>query len=254
MKRGILLLFACTLFFSSCKEQTSPPTIVDSQTTSLEIQMNYTFNNGTLEFGEQLFNTGSNMVSFSNIQYYISGLELRKADGSWQYIGGHHLVKSTKTGPALISYSNVPKGQYDGIRFLIGVDSLSNHADPALWPNDHPLSVLVGGVMHWSWNSGYIFIKVEGEYDEISGTRAGFSYHIGRDDLKVNVQHLGTTLNLNSPLKVGFNFDLKDFFTNPNILRIEPTTSSTHSSVGDTVATILHENLQRSVTWAGTFQ
>jgi len=254
MKRSIVFLCACTLIFSSCREQTSPPTIADSQTTSLEIQMNYTFDNGTLEFGEQLFNTGANMVSFSNIQYYISGLELRKADGSWQNIGGHHLIQSTKTGPALITFNNIPKGQYDGIRFLIGVDSLSNHADPALWPNDHPLSVLVGGVMHWSWNSGYIFIKVEGDYDDVGGARAGFSYHLGRDDLKVRVEHLGTTINLNSPLKVGFNFDLKSFFSNPNVLRIVPTTSSTHSSVGDTVATILHQNLQESFSWAGIIQ
>lgn len=254
MKYSSVFFSACLLFFSACREETSTPVVVDAQTTSLDIQMNYKFDNATLEIGEQLFNTGSNLVSFSNIQYYVTGLELRKADGNWQYVGGHHLVTSNRTGPAIITFDNVPKGQYDGIRYLIGVDSSSNHADPSIWPNNHPLGVLIGGVMHWSWNSGYIFIKVEGDYDDVGGARAGFSYHLGRDDLKVRVEHLGTTINLNSPLKVGFNFDLKSFFSNPNVLRIVPTTSSTHSSVGDTVATILHQNLQESFSWAGIIQ
>jgi hypothetical protein len=72
----------------------------------------------------------------------------------------------------------VPKGDYRQISFTIGVDSLRNTMeiarrtgvlDPAAAGND----------MYWTWNSGYIFFKIEGTSPSSAEAGNVFMYHIG---------------------------------------------------------------------------
>ena len=66
---------------------------------------------------------------------------------------------------------NVPVGDYTGITFTIGVDSLRNVAGAqsgALDPSNN---------MFWSWNTGYIFLKMEGTSPE-SPSKA-LVFHVG---------------------------------------------------------------------------
>lgn len=163
---------------------------------------------------------------------------------------GYGLLSPDNSAKASFTFKDIPKGIYEGIRFTIGVDSIANHSDPAIWPNDHALSIMVGGSMHWTWNSGYIFIKVEGQYDIPGSSPGGFAYHLGRDDLKVVYTQEGINLNLqeNNGTAV-FSMDLKKFFDQPNAFTISPETSFTHSAPRDTVAEQLHQNMQNMVTF-----
>lgn len=64
----------------------------------------------------------------------------------------------------------------EGIEFSVGVDNqpnnnpndpssnTTNHADPSLWPNGHPLN-LQSPSMHWGWASGYMFAFMAGSVD-----------------------------------------------------------------------------------------
>jgi len=62
--------------------------------------------------------------------------------------------------------TNVNLGNYDiseleRISLYVGVDSLTNHSDPASWPAEHPLAPQFP-TMHWGWASGYKFVTLEG--------------------------------------------------------------------------------------------
>jgi hypothetical protein len=80
----------------------------------------------------------------------------------------------------------LPVGKYKGIRFRVGLDSLTNHGDPAKYTESHPLSTFKN--MHWTWKSGYKFTVMEGKVDasatggQMYPTTA-FSYHTGTDEL-----------------------------------------------------------------------
>jgi hypothetical protein len=71
---------------------------------------------------------------------------------------------------------------YQGMLFSLGVplvDStgdMLNHGDASL--RTYPLDV--DADMYWSWNPGYIFLKIDGQVERVSGWSA-FSYHIGGD-------------------------------------------------------------------------
>ncbi len=246
-----LLFFVLLLGLQACKdpEVTNPGPVPVAGTTSLNLQLEHYFGNEAIVLNQFTYNTGQNTLGFSNIQYFISGVQLKKADGSWISVPGYAQFTAQSISSGTTQFTEVPKGLYEGIRFNIGVDSVANHTDPSIWPNGHPLSIMEGGPMHWSWNSGYIFIKVEGQYEIPGNPMGGFAYHIGRDDLLLEVKEEGIVLNLQeNPASVIFRMDLKKYFNDPNTFTVSPETSFTHSTVNDTVADQLFQNMHSMMT------
>ncbi|WP_420149548.1 MbnP family protein, partial [Spirosoma sp.] len=74
--------------------------------------------------------------------------------------------------------NNIPAGDYAGLTFLIGVDSLRSLSDL-----DKRTDVLDPGLnngMYWDWNSGYIFLKLEGKSAAAPAAQNNeFFYHVG---------------------------------------------------------------------------
>ena len=67
----------------------------------------------------------------------------------------------------------VPDDKYQSISFTIGVDSIHNCSGlqtGALDPTN---------AMFWAWNTGYIFLKLEGTADASHSPGHFFEYHIG---------------------------------------------------------------------------
>jgi hypothetical protein len=253
--KKLVFLFVGVLVLSACEPDPKPPvggnTNSDEQV-SMSLAISHTFGNMPLTLNQPYFNTGRNDIRFTNIQYFVSDLKLQKMDGSWLTVPFYAMFTAQSQESAQVNIANIPKGNYKGVGFSIGVDSIANHSDPAIWPNGHPLSIMEGGAMHWSWNSGYIFIKVEGNYKIDGNPDGGFAYHIGRDDLRVDIRQENIQLDLNaSGNTVQFSLDLQTFFDSPNSFTITPATSFTHAAVGDTVATQLTQNLQAAINFEG---
>lgn len=71
--------------------------------------------------------------------------------------------------------------QYDSITFLIGVDSLHNVSGAQTGALD-PVND-----MFWTWNSGYVMAKLEGNSSSSPQMNQKFEYHIGGYSGKHNV-------------------------------------------------------------------
>ena len=68
---------------------------------------------------------------------------------------------------------NIPSAQYDSIYFTLGIDSavqvkgvMGGDLDPS-------------NNMYWTWQSGYIHLKMEGYFSSGTGPDRTFQYHIG---------------------------------------------------------------------------
>lgn len=119
--------------------------------------------------------------------YFISNILLKKSDGTiftYPQDSSYFLVRETFSASKQIVLKRIPAGQYTAITFTIGVDSLRNTMDISrrkgvLDPGDISHD---GDGMYWSWNSGYIFLKMEGTSSKVAPDPAGnqkFRYHIG---------------------------------------------------------------------------
>ncbi|UOQ74769.1 MbnP family protein [Hymenobacter cellulosilyticus] len=156
--------------FSNCKKDAA----AEPQVGKLAIEMDHVVGNSSLVLNAATPNyttPSGDRFSVSTLRYYISNIRLRKEDGS-EYIQpeSYYLVDATRPDSKVLTLENVPTGDYTGITFTIGVDAARNTAGAqkgALAPSD----------MFWSWNTGYIFLKLEGKSPEADN--GAFTYHIG---------------------------------------------------------------------------
>ena len=106
----------------------------------------------------------------SRLDFLLSGLALKKKDGTWLESQDWFAYLSTATGRLTAKGTGTPEGEYTGIRFRIGVDEQVNKADPNRHAPDHALNPQVNG-LHWGWMGGYIFLALEGRFQQYSSRR-----------------------------------------------------------------------------------
>ena len=97
-------------------------------------------------------------LKFDKFKYYLTNVQLKKSDGTWwKDIESYYLVDLSLLNGNIITIDNVPNGTYTEMKYVLGVDSARNNSGA----QTGVLSVANG--MFWSWNTGYIFLKAEGE-------------------------------------------------------------------------------------------
>jgi hypothetical protein len=148
---------------------------------------------GTVSFGMDhivgtsalVLNTGSytnavgQQFTVSKFNYIVSNFKLKKADGSEYAVPeSYFLISEDAAGNAASSgtefeLKNIPVGDYTGMSFLVGVDAPRNLAGA----QQGALATTNG--MYWDWVQGYVFLKMEGTWQQTNGTNTALQYHIG---------------------------------------------------------------------------
>lgn len=108
------------------------------------------------------------------LRWYLSGPQLlRNGEVVFTPKKRHHLLDSENTETLDLQF-NTPAGlNYDEIRFILGVDSLT--AAGGAFGGD--LDPTMG--MYWTWRSGYINFKLEGTAPECPARKHRFQFHVG---------------------------------------------------------------------------
>lgn len=158
--------------------------------------------------------SASRAFTVTDFRYYLSNITaIRDDDTGLDLSCSAMLVEPQKRE---YDPGRLPAGSYKALRFTLGLDSAVNHGDPTLFAAGHPLSIQTPS-MHWDWNSGYIFMKLEGMADTTKTGRGApitkFFYHIGMDRMKrvITVQtrfSIGSSSKNSVPLK----FDIAEIF------------------------------------------
>ncbi len=140
----------------------------------LLIDFRHYVGNDPLVFKEKEYtNELGQKFTVTKFKYYVSNIELRTDSGKVFSSDEYFLINEDEPLSKSISLKGVPAGNYISISFIIGVDSLHNCSglqEGALDP--------VKG-MFWAWNTGYIFLKLEGKSDVSTAQGGIFEYHIG---------------------------------------------------------------------------
>jgi hypothetical protein len=108
----------------------------------------------------------------AKLKYYISHVIVNNVQHSFAEPNSYHLID--ETNPASLSFSfATPVSIYHSISFIVGVDSIKNVSGAqtdALDPANG---------MFWTWNSGYVFFKLEGRSTASAIINNKIEYHIG---------------------------------------------------------------------------
>ncbi len=170
-----ILAFATVFSITSCEEED------ESTPGPLTLHFENRAGSSTLNFGQAYTNEAGESLTFSTFNYYISNIKLKKADGTYYTVpkdSSYFLIDGADNESHEITLNDVPGGDYVGFEFVLGVDSLKSASDIGQRTGVlDPAGAAQG--MYWMWNSGYIFVKVEGTSPEVTEADGAFFYHIG---------------------------------------------------------------------------
>ena len=229
--RYLFVISVSLLAVFSCKKKPVPPEPV-AATPQLKMSVLPVFGTDVLSLDSTYITDDNWGIQFTDIKFYVTDLkngsnvltdaalyDCRASSNSFFQVEGDHANFSQLTG-------------------TVGVGATLNHSDPSAFPSSSVLNIAVANDMHWTWNFGYIFIKIEARADTIPDGIPLFdhylTYHVGTDNFtgalnlpSVNWSDAGSNVHT-TMLKL----DLHKFIdnpTNPIDIRSEKTT---HSAAG----------------------
>lgn len=171
----VILVFVALISLSACNKNGEKPN--SDFTMSFQTQVNgenYNIN--------EVYNyDGAVDIKFEIFQFYLSDITIVNSDGDERLVSEIELFRFDATGNSSLAFE-VPHGEYETIKFGIGVKKELNEADPANYAIEgHPLNTIEN--TYWGWAGMYRFITSEGRYDsDLDGTFDGtFAYHTGRE-------------------------------------------------------------------------
>ncbi len=180
-----IIKFAFLLAFTLCLASCDGGSGVDPDAKgSVTVEFENIFGGNPLEFGKDYTNAQGEKFNIATFDYFISNIRLRKTDGTEFAVpqdSSYFLVKGEEKDTHKLKLNNVPGGDYNGLTFTIGVDSLRNTMDISKRTGALDVGKAANG-MYWQWNSGYIFLMMEGKSEVIPAEKDPenkFRYHIG---------------------------------------------------------------------------
>jgi cytochrome c peroxidase len=180
---------------------------------------------------------GRESSRLSRLDYLLSKLALKKADGAWVESRDWFAFFSLDKGQLRAEADGLPAEPFTAIRFQVGVPPEINQADPAIWPVGHALNPQVCG-LHWGWQGGYVFMALEG----YALKQQAFSFHVANDP-NVALVELPVSFRGGGPLTIHLTLNAARLLKGVDF---EKDGTSTHSRVGDPLATKLRANIEKA--------
>jgi hypothetical protein len=171
-----------------------------------------------LVLGKTFQNPFGENITISRFKYYVSNIVLiDDNDQSFILSDGSFLIDEADESSKVIKLLS-PVKNIKAIGFLLGVDSSRNVSGVQTGALD-PMNG-----MFWTWNTGYIYAKLEGQSDSSHAPAHYFAYHIGgykqgKNATREIILKLPASLsNKHSSLTITANID--QWFKSKNTIRI----------------------------------
>lgn len=236
MRLNLVLLLSALVLVLSCKKKQEDPPVEPVVEKTLLIEVHPVFGTETLYLDSVYSFANGDLIRFDELKFYFEnprngGTQLIDA-GLFDYRARGRKLLETKG-----NYSS-----FNSIQANIGIDTSLNHDDPSGFASASMLNIMNSNDMHWGWNPGYIFVKIEAKtdtlVDAVENLNHTIVYHVGLD---ANLQQVSFT-NVNwmavNSTKHQFNLelDMEAFFNGPQSINIRNEYSS-HSAAGQEVLT-----------------
>lgn len=162
----ILLFITTILFFAGNRSI--------AQNGKLEIRFRHSVGSSVLISDSVYVNSFNEKFSINKLKYYVSNFSLSKTSNLQQLRISHECFLINEGEPSTKSIQlKIPAGEYSSIQFILGVDSIQNISGAQTGALD-PLND-----MFWTWNTGYVMAKLEGNSPLSKLSQQMIEYHIG---------------------------------------------------------------------------
>mgnify|MGYP000140182256 CR=1 FL=1 len=181
--KKLFLLVSIVAGFSACNSESVEP-IGPNDKNNVTIEFENRVAAQTLVLNDTKYtNSSGEDFTITTLNYFISNVALKKTDGTVVKMPDQYfLVRQADKSTLMPVLKDVPAADYTEMTFTIGVDSVKGIS--SVEQRTGVLDVASYGTdnMYWSWNSGYIFFKMEG-ISSVAPTNTGgikkYQYHVG---------------------------------------------------------------------------
>ena len=166
---------------------------------TVTLQFKAVVDGDSLEFGKSYQNSVGEQYTISNFKFYFCQADLINTSNGASYRmnkDDYFLVNFANAASTRISLKALPS-HYNRIAFTVGVDSIRNVSGAQTGALDPAHG------MFWTWNTGYIMAKLEGNSPVSNQPNHVFEYHIGGFAGNDNVVQKAT---LSFPLNASIDF------------------------------------------------
>lgn len=219
-----LIFFSVISIFIACKKEPIEFTPPDTALGNVSIEFEHTVGTSPLTLNSVTYtNANGDNYTVSKFAYYVSAIKLTRADGqNFDIPVNYYLIDAANSSSHKITINNIPPGEYTGVSYILGVDSTRNVSGAQTGALDP------ANGMFWSWSSGYIFLKMEGNSPQSTASGNQLRFHIGgfRDAnntnaiRKINPSFDGKKLVVKEGETSGIHItcDINKMFASPNII------------------------------------
>ena len=169
-----LLLSLAFLSLVACKKKTEEevpqPIPVEPTTSAFKLELVHKAGAQDFSMNEQYSNSSGETFKIITLRYLISKVKLRKSDDTEIDLSQYFLVDPSTGTP--LQVANVPFGEYTGMSYSIGVDSLTNTRGAQSGTLDAINS------MDWSDWGGFINFELLGTSPSSTASTKIFEYSI----------------------------------------------------------------------------
>jgi hypothetical protein len=201
-----VLLLGLLVFALSCTK--SPVNRINE----MVFDVSYKVDNVPLSMNNTYYvNKAGNPYNVTKLVYYISKLSFIKSDGSLIEILDYHYIDAAIGESNKFSLKDIPKGDYQGIAFNVGLDSIhnisgslpvNNENNNMIWPD------FMGG--------GYHFMKLEGYFKDSTGDTYGYDMHLGTNISLVPIKlYKNISVMEEGTIPIHLTMNINEWFVNP---------------------------------------
>ena len=194
-------------------------TLILAQTEGISVSFVPVFGENSLELEKYYPISENDSVMIEGFKWYISQVALlQNGESVWEEPKSYHLLEVEKENTLAFSLPVPPGLVFNQLRFSLGIDSLTN------------VSGAMGGDldpsrgMYWTWQSGYINLKLEGRSNLCQNRNHEFGFHLGGYDLENNALQT-LVLPVNEGRKIAIRADIQPFLSNINLTKQAQTMS-----------------------------
>ena len=227
-------------FLTSCSDD---PEAAPAETGSVKIKIDNVVGSKDLTLDSETYtNAAGEPFTVSKLNYFISNIKFISANGANFTVpqdSSYFLIREGNAASQQITINNVPTGNYSGVEFIIGIDSLRSVSDASKRKGvlDKDAGPTNEEAMYWDWNPGYIFVKLEGKSDSATSANGSFYYHIGGfggliektlnniRSAKIDFGSQIATVSENASTQINLKADILKVFNGPTTLSIKKNTS-----------------------------
>lgn len=170
MKPGkLIILIALAGLFTGCKKESS----FTQSSSLLKVSFRVFANGRPVNQIDNFLNGSGESYSISVFKFYTGNYSMSNTQTQGRATSTGYFLSSMDDPASLSLEVPLQGGSYNRMSFNIGIDSVSNVSGAQTGALDP-----ING-MFWTWNTGYIFAKLEGKSPSSSALNQSVVYHIG---------------------------------------------------------------------------